>query len=97
MNNIDIIEIKNIINEIKEEIIQNYVFSDKVEEVTSKLKEKLESGNYYQLEDFNLLANSLTDDLQVFAKDYHFFCEYNPKKASNPQFFTDWDRCLSVE
>ena len=89
MNDNSTTEIKDLINEICIKIKQNYVFPGKVERIVSKLNEKCESGQYSQLKDFKTLANILTDDLQNFAQDFHFYCEFNPKKASNPQNFSD--------
>lgn len=82
-------EIKLLINELITNINNKYVFPEKVNDITSKLEAKYAAGGYSDISDYSILANAITDDLQSFANDFHFYCEYNPKKASNPNFFTE--------
>jgi hypothetical protein len=69
---------QRLIDIIINELQARYVAPEKVKEITSYVRTKLQSGSYEKIKDVNELALALTNDLRTGAKDLHLLIAYDP-------------------
>jgi hypothetical protein len=69
---------QRLVDNITRELQAKYVAPDKVKEIASYVRTKLQAGAYDKLKDANELASALTSDLRTASKDLHLLVTYNP-------------------
>jgi hypothetical protein len=69
---------QRLVDKITRELQAKYVAPDKVKEIASYVRTKLQSGAYNMFKDANDLASALTSDLRTASKDLHLLVTYNP-------------------
>lgn len=69
---------QRLVDNIIRELQAKYVAPEKVKEITSYLRTKLQSGAYDNTKAAPELALALTNDLRTSAKDLHLLVAYNP-------------------
>lgn len=67
-----------LVDRIIKELQIKYVAPEKVKEIESHLRKKLQSGAYDKIDNPRQLAASFTQDLRAVSKDSHLWVEYNP-------------------
>jgi C-terminal processing protease CtpA/Prc len=60
---------------------EKYVFPDAGREIARHIQDKLEQGDYEAITDADLLAITLTEDLQAASKDRHWSVVYDPRRS----------------
>lgn len=66
--------VDNIIRELR----AKYIVPEKVKEIETYLRKKLQSGGYDKIGDAGQLASALTQDLRSAGRDLHLFVAYDP-------------------
>lgn len=69
---------QRLVDNIIRELQTRYVAPERVKEITSQLRTKLQTGGYEKIDDVNGLASALTTDLRTASKDLHLLVAYNP-------------------
>ncbi|HKY29025.1 MAG TPA: S41 family peptidase [Pyrinomonadaceae bacterium] len=69
---------KRLVEQIIRELKAKYVAPEKVKEIESQLRKRLQSGVYDKIDNAREMASSLTDDLRAAGKDLHLFVAYDP-------------------
>ena len=69
---------QRLIDNIIRELQARYVAPEKTRDITSHLRNKLQTGAYEKIESANELASALTTDLRTAARDLHLLVAYNP-------------------
>jgi hypothetical protein len=69
---------QRLVDNITRELQVRYVASEKINEIASYVRTKLQSGGYEKIEGANELASALTSDLRTASKDLHLLVTYNP-------------------
>lgn len=69
---------KQLVEQIVRELKAKYVAPEKVKEIESHLRQKLQSGAYDKIDNPRQMALALTDDLRTAGKDLHLLVAYDP-------------------
>ena len=69
---------QRLIDNITRELQVRYVAPEKIKDIASYLRTKLQSGAYEKVDRANELASVLTSDLRTAGKDLHLLVTYNP-------------------
>jgi hypothetical protein len=69
---------QRLVDNITRELQARYVAPEKVKEITSYLRTKLQSGAYDKLQDAQEFTIAVTKDLRTVSKDLHLLVTYNP-------------------
>jgi retinol-binding protein 3 len=69
---------QRLVDNITRELQARYVAPEKIKEITSHLRSRLQNGAYEKIKDANELASALTSDLRTAGKDLHLLVTYNP-------------------
>ena len=67
-----------VITKVKELIVDNYIFVNKIEHVNNAIDSLYQTGKYDKINEHGEFAWTLTEDLRGIAKDLHFRVNYNP-------------------
>ena len=66
----------SVMQELDEQVLNNYVFEKVAEQIHDSLTFKQEFGGYSQIVTYSEFANSLMADIQTWSGDLHFFIYY---------------------
>ena len=69
---------KQLIENIVRELNAKYIAPEKIKDIESYLRKKLQDGAYDKIEKPNEFAGALTQDLRAASKDGHLFVSYDP-------------------
>lgn len=69
---------KRLVDQIIRELQTKYIAPEKVKEIESYLRKKLQSGAYDKIDSARQLAVALTQDIRTACKDLHLFVIYDP-------------------
>jgi hypothetical protein len=69
---------QRLVDNVIRELQFRYVAPERIKDITSYLRTKLEGGAYEKIKDANELALALTTDLRTASKDLHLLVGYNP-------------------
>src|SRR5262245_45301154 len=64
---------RRIIDKVTSELQLKYIAPERVKNMESKLRTKLQSGEYDKIENPRLFASTLTQDLRTAGNDLHLF------------------------
>ncbi len=68
-----------VVQKVGELLVKSYIFPDKAKDMQALLNKKLKGGEYDKVDDVNLFARTLTQDLQSVSKDRHIRVSYGPE------------------
>jgi C-terminal processing protease CtpA/Prc len=68
-----------VVQKVGDLLVQFYIFPDKAKDMQALLNKKLKGGEYDKVDEVNLFARTLTQDLQGVSKDRHIRVTYGPE------------------
>ena len=78
-----------ILDELATQLLDNYVFPDKADEMVAAIEASREAGEYEPISSGPDLARKLTEDLRAICHDLHLAIRYNDPAAPGPSDPTD--------
>lgn len=81
-------EISTVIDSISNKLKENYVFPKIALAMCNSIQKKLINGEYKNVNDPEIFANILTEDLQDISKDKHLRVTFAPKRITEMQQVT---------
>jgi C-terminal processing protease CtpA/Prc len=84
-----------VVQKVGELLVKSYIFPDKAKDMQALLNKKLKGGEYDKVEEVNLFARTLTQDLRGVSKDRHIRVTYGPemvKRISSRNSQSDAER-----
>ena len=69
---------KRIIDKVIDELQLKYIAPERIKNIESKLRTKLQNGEYDKIENARQFAATLTEDLRTAGNDLHLFITYDP-------------------
>ena len=71
-------EKKEVVESIAKILRQDYIRPGKGLEISASLRAKLKTAEYQRIDDANVFAQKLTNEIQAISKDIHFFIGHDP-------------------
>ncbi|AXG71623.1 peptidase family S41 [Kordia sp. SMS9] len=75
-------QISTVIDSVVRILDVNYIFPEVATKMNAKIQENFKKGTYKKIKDPQLLASTLTEDLQAISKDKHLRVMYNPQQIA---------------
>ncbi len=82
-------EISEIVEKIPDLISENYVFRNKGDSIVAQFTQNIKSKKYLSIKNHDILAQSLTSDLQKISNDKHVYVKYHKPNEKKEDF--DWE------
>lgn len=91
-------QVSKVIESVSSILNSNYVFPEVADKMTSLIKNNFKKGTYKSINDPQLLASTLTNDLQSISHDKHLRVLYNPERiAAEQRVVTTEDSLAYIE
>ncbi|WP_276388378.1 S41 family peptidase [Eudoraea chungangensis] len=88
-------EISTVIDSISNKLTENYVFPKIALAMSNSIQKKFKDGAYKDLNDPEIFANILTEDLRDISKDKHLRVTFTPRRITEMQQVTTTEDSLA--
>ena len=82
-------EIENVVNQIPNLILENYVLNDKRKIISAAFSQNIKNRKYLEITHPDSLAKTITKDLSEISNDKHLYVEYLKANPEKEEF--DWE------